>query len=136
MCFLCVYTGKNAGGPECSEVGSQSTDFDAGNINAALPPGGSGADAEAAGSDAVAGGTSTSNTLSTDGSVRGFVNTAGDQDWYRVNLVAGQQYTFALNGFGQGAMSDPYMRLFNGAGTEIGANDDGGPINASMLTYT
>jgi serralysin len=135
MCVLCAFAGKNAGGPECVDVGNQSTETDGGNINAAQP-GGEGTQSESSFSDSVAGSTSTTDTLSVDGSARGFVNSAGDQDWYRVNLVAGQQYTFALNGFGKGAISDPFLRLLNASGAEIVSNDDSGPLAGALLTYT
>jgi serralysin len=69
-------------------------------------------------------------------SVRGYINTPGDQDWYKITLVAGQTYTFALSGFGRGALSDAYVRLFNASGVEIAFNDDSGPLGNSLLTFT
>src|SRR5262245_26022420 len=111
MCILCTSAGKNAGGPECSDVGNQSSGNDTSNPNAAQPTGDNGTASEVSGSDSVAGSTSTSATLAVDTAVRGFINTSGDTDWYRVNLVAGQQYTFAANGFGRGAIQDPTVRI-------------------------
>jgi serralysin len=133
MCVLCTFAGKNPGGPECFDAAAQTPA--GGSVNAPLPPG-SDAEHETAGSDSVAGSTSTSDTLSIDSSVRGFINTAGDQDWFRITLVAGQQYTFAMNGFGTGAIQDGYLRLFNASGTEIAADDDSGPIAGAKLTFT
>jgi hypothetical protein len=136
MCILCVSAGKNAGSPECIDVGDQSTGNDTTNPNAAQPPGNDGTASETSGPDAIAGSTSTTSTLSIDGSARGFVNTSGDQDWYRVNLVAGQQYTFAANGFGKGAIQDPVLRLLDASGNLIVSDDDGGPLAGAKLTYT
>src|SRR5262245_60789019 len=99
-------------------------------------PGGSGADAEGSGSDTVPGSTGTSLTLSGASSVRGFINANGDQDWYAVTLTAGQTYTFALSGFGVGALSDAYLRLLNSSGTQVAFDDDSGPLAASKLTFT
>jgi serralysin len=136
MCILCVSAGKNAGSPECIDVGDQSTGNDTTNPNAAQPPGNDGTASETSGPDAIAGSTSTTSTLSIDGSARGFINTSGDQDWYRVNLVAGQQYTFAANGFGKGAIQDPVLRLLDASGNLIVSDDDGGPLAGAKLTYT
>jgi hypothetical protein len=69
-----------------------------------------------AGGDTVPGGTGTALTLSNDASVRGYVNVSGEQDWYRVTLTAGQQYTFFMNGFGVGAIRDPFVRLYDSSG--------------------
>ncbi len=48
-----------------------------------------------------------------------------DADWYAVDLVAGQTYDLRLLGFGTQFLSNPLMRLRNGAGTIIASNDDG-----------
>ena len=92
--------------------------------------------AESSGADSVPGSTSTSDTLSIDSFARGFVNSNGDQDWYRVTLTAGQQYTFAMNGFGNGAIWDPYLRLLDASGTQLAVDDDSGPLSGAKLTYT
>src|SRR6187397_1773427 len=130
MCVLCRAAGKAAGGYGCVDAAWPPDGASGGDTNAPQP-GNGGAAFESTGSDTVAGSTSTSSTLSIDSSVRGYVNTAGDQDWYRVDLVAGQQYTFALNGFGTGAIADPYLRLFNAAGTELAHDDDSGPLGGA-----
>ena len=68
--------------------------------------------------------------------VRGYVNTGGDQDWYRMELVAGQQYTFALNGFGRDAIQDAFLRVANSSGSILASDDDSGPLWGSRLTFT
>ena len=135
MCILCTFAGKASGGLECSDAGNQSTETNV-DTYAPQPAGEDGATSESSGADSVLGSTSTSNTLSIDSFARGFVNSAGDQDWYRVTLSAGQQYTFAMNGFGNGAIWDPYLRLLDASGTQIAADDDSGPLSGAKLTFT
>ena len=138
MCVMCASAGKAAGGYGCVDAGtpgSGGNGGDSGTTSAPQPAGGE-AISEATGADTVAGSASTSATLAIDTSVRGYVNAAGDQDWYRVDLVAGQQYTFALNGFGKGAIQDGDLRLFNAAGTQIAYDDDSGPLQGARLTFT
>ena len=142
MCVLCASAGKAAGGYGCVDAASagDSANNNSDNNNSAstnaAQPGSGGATYEATGSDTVAGSTSTSSTLAIDTAVRGYVNATGDQDWYRVDLVAGQQYTFALNGFGTGAIADPELRLFNGAGAQLAYDDDSGPLGGAKLSFT
>jgi serralysin len=135
MCVACAAAGKAAGGTGCADA-APTNDGASGGTTDAPQPGSGGAAYESAGADTVAGSASTSSTLSIDSSVRGYVNAAGDQDWYRVDLVAGQQYTFALNGFGTGAIADPYLRLFNASGVEVAHDDDSGPLGGARLTVT
>jgi hypothetical protein len=93
-------------------------------------------DAQSPATDTIGGTTSTSGTIGTGMAVRGYINSGGDQDWYRIDLVAGQQYTFALNGFGRGAIEDPFLRVANASGSIVASDDDGGPLLGSRLTYT
>ena len=74
----------------------------------------------------AAGDISTTYTL-TIGSIAQGTITAGDHDYYRINLVQGQIYSFAMVGSGVNNVNDTYLRLLNSAGTEITNNDDGLP---------
>src|SRR2546423_10828678 len=112
----------------CQQLGIDLHKLDAGGFDGAADgasaswaalPGNPGADAESPGSDTVPGSTGTSSTLSGGSSVRGFINAGGDQDWYSVSLTAGQTYTFALSGFGIGALSDAYLRLLDSSGVQV-----------------
>ncbi|KAB2949527.1 MAG: hypothetical protein F9K19_23735, partial [Rhizobiaceae bacterium] len=87
------------------------------------------------GADTVAGSTATTETIATGSYERGFVNSSGDQDWYRITLTAGQTYTFRLDGFGENALPDAFLRVFNSAGVEINSDDDSGPLRNSSLTF-
>jgi hypothetical protein len=57
----------------------------------------------------------------------GTIDFTGDRDWFRVDLTAGTAYSFQLRGEDSdyGALYDPKLALFDGAGTLIELNDDG-----------
>src|SRR5882724_9016272 len=132
MCALCQQLGIDLHKLNAGVDGAAD-----GNLTSwAALPSGSGADAESSGSDTVPGSTGTSSTLSGASSVRGFINAGGDQDWYSVTLTAGQTYTFALSGFGIGALSDAYLRLLDSSGVQVAFDDDSGPLANSKLTLT
>lgn len=63
------------------------------------------------------------------------LETAGDHDWIRVTLTAGQTYTIDLAGAGSSPLSDPYLRLYDTMGNLIRFDDDGGPGVNSQLTF-
>jgi len=85
----------------------------------------------------AAGGASTTYTLAIGQTAQGSISTLGDHDWFRVDLVAGQTYTFALVGTGSSGVRDPLLSLRGPDGTTIVAsNDDGLPNNNSVFTYT
>jgi hypothetical protein len=83
--------------------------------------------------DDYAASTSTSGSVAVNGSsVTGTVNSSGDSDWFRVYLSAGRTYRFDLT---RGSLSDPYLRLRNGFGTQLAFDDDSGGNNNSRITY-
>jgi hypothetical protein len=133
MCILCQQLGIDL---HKLDAGGFDGAADAASASWAALPANPGADAESLGSDTVPGSTGTSSTLSGASSVRGFINAGGDQDWYAVTLTAGQTYTFALSGFGVGALSDAYLRLLDSAGVQVAFDDDSGPLANSKLTFT
>src|SRR5207244_2407024 len=110
MCLLCQQLGLDLHKSDAAGFSFADTS------SWAALPGGSGADAESPGSDTVPGSTGTSSTLSSGTSVRGYINSGGDQDWYAITLTAGQTYTFALSGFGVGALRDAYLRRLDSSG--------------------
>ncbi|MEC9249717.1 MAG: cadherin domain-containing protein [Pseudomonadota bacterium] len=67
---------------------------------------------------------STTVSMVSGGSYVGNLETAGDQDWIRIELVAGQRYEFNLEGTGANDLDDPYLRLYDSTGTLIAENDD------------
>jgi len=85
----------------------------------------------------AAGNASTAYTLGVGQSVRGQVAWVGDNDWFAVNLTAGQTYTFAMVGTGTNNVQDTYLRLYAPNGTTLLAqNDDGLQSANSIFTYT
>ena len=77
-----------------------------------------------------------------NGSVTGVVNFAADNDWFRVNLTAGREYTVQLLGAPSGSpltLADPYLRgIHDSAGALITgtANDDFGTSRESRVVFT
>ena len=82
--------------------------------------------------DDYAAGTNTTGSVAVGGSVTGVVETAGDRDWFRISLSAGQTYRFNLNG---NTLSDPTLSLRNSAGSQVAYNDDFNG-NDSQITFT
>jgi len=85
--------------------------------------------------------TGTTGRVAVDGSSTGSIETIGDNDWFAVDLVAGQTYSIQLEGAetGGGTLLDPYLRgIYDASGTAIpGAfNDDGGAGRNSLLEFT
>lgn len=72
------------------------------------------------------------------GAYVGQLETAGDEDWIRVDLVAGQRYQFDLSGTGSEPVEDTFIRLYDESGNLIAENDDisTGTIRDSRLGFT
>ena len=69
--------------------------------------------------DGIGATTGTTGIIAVGSSVTGYINTGGDHDWYRVQLVAGTTYRFNLDGSTASALGDPYLYLRNAAGALI-----------------
>ena len=100
----------------------------------------SAADVTPAVTDDFASSTATTGSVSVGGSTSGNIETAGDTDWFKITLTAGQTYQFDLKGgpSGNGNLPDPFLRLRDSSGNTI-ANafaDDGGTGLDSRFTYT
>ena len=82
--------------------------------------------------------TGTSGTVYPGGSTTGTIENGNDEDWFAVQLQGGATYTIDLEGepTGRGTLSDPYLRLYNGFGSQVMTNDDGGTGFNSRITYT
>jgi serralysin len=85
----------------------------------------------------AAAGTSTAYSLTAGQTAQGTLSTNADHDWYAVSLVAGQTYTFAMTGTGVNNVVDPYLQLYNSAGTTVVRwDDDGLQGRNSIFSYT
>ena len=82
----------------------------------------------------IAGTTATTATLTTSAPQTSIIAVAGDQDWFKVELVRGYRYDFALDA-AAGSGLDTYLRLMDGRGTELLINDDAVGLN-SRLSFT
>ena len=85
--------------------------------------------------------TSTSGRVAVGGTASGDIETAGDRDWFAVDLVAGRTYTIDFRGSptDDGTLSDPFLRGIHDADGNLVAgttNDDGGDGYNSRMTFT
>lgn len=81
--------------------------------------------------------TSTAYQLQIGQIAQGTLGASGDHDWYRVDLVAGQTYTFAMVGTGANGVADAFLRLYAPGGSiVVASNDDGLPNQNSIITFT
>lgn len=80
--------------------------------------------------DTILSSTATREVLSIGRSRDSLINHDGDRDWFKVNLVAGNTYKFALTRNGN---FDPLLRLRGAKGNLIAENDDMDSRNRDSL---
>ena len=66
----------------------------------------------------------TAYTLSVGDGFQGNLEGRSDEDWVKVELVAGQSYDVRLQGIGPDGLIDTVLRIYNSAGEEVAFNDD------------
>ncbi|MFL6753495.1 MAG: M10 family metallopeptidase C-terminal domain-containing protein, partial [Sphingomicrobium sp.] len=76
--------------------------------------------------------TATTRTIGVGGTTADSLELAGDHDWFRIQLTAGQAVSVALNGV---SLGDPLLTIRNSAGVVLFTNDDGGPGLNSLLAF-
>ncbi len=75
--------------------------------------------------DTIPGDNTTTATIEVNGTATGTIEDGADQDFFRIDLVAGQTYEFYMVRGGDNPMRDPYLRLFAADGvTQLAENDD------------
>ena len=89
-----------------------------------------------AGPDSVDSTTATIATLAVGGAVAGNIESAGDHDWFRITLTAGQSYLFRTGGTTPDDNGDTTLTLRDASGTVLGSNDDAGEGAFSGLRFT
>ena len=81
----------------------------------------------------------TTYTISVGDSFEGTIEYNSDEDWVRVELVAGRSYDIRLDGVRSGGLIDPVLSIYNSAGEEVAFNDnidDDAGLLDSMLEFT
>ncbi len=87
--------------------------------------------------DDHAGGTKTRSHLGVNDTTTGSIQFSTDQDWFAIDLLAGNRYVFSLEGLdsGGGTLIDPKLRLCDSAGVTLVSNLDGGLGWDAHLTH-
>ena len=80
--------------------------------------------------------TTTTGSLVPGASITGAIETGGDADWFGITLTAGTSYTINLDAAANAGLTDPYLRLYNSAGSLITSDDDSGTGLNAQLNYT
>jgi len=81
--------------------------------------------------DDAPGNTSTSQKVIVNNqAISGFVEVAGDQDWYGVYLTAGVTYEFDADQAASSGLTNPYLSLRDFTGGKLSSNDDTNGVNA------
>ena len=87
--------------------------------------------------DDVGNSVGTATAIDIGSSFSGNLLTRGDQDWFEVDLTAGQRYVFKLQGAatGGGTLADPYMELRSDFGILLDSDDNGSWQNDAVISY-
>jgi hypothetical protein len=87
--------------------------------------------------DRYPGNANTTGTLSPGGVIHGTVDFTGDTDWFRVDLQAGQQYTFQMTGARQagGTLEAPEMVLYDSNKSQLWIAD-GNVLTDPLKSFT
>ena len=72
----------------------------------------------------VPGGLGTNVVVTMDSTYYNTLETAGDHDWVKITLTAGQHITLLYDGFGGDGLIDPYLYLRDSTGALLTENDD------------
>ncbi|WP_434051015.1 MAG: M10 family metallopeptidase [Roseibium sp.] len=75
----------------------------------------------------------TTYTISAGDTFSGVISDYNDEDWIRIDLVAGETYSFALDGSLE--LVDTWLRIRDSDNSVVAWNDDGGPGYFSFLNY-
>jgi hypothetical protein len=77
--------------------------------------------------------TSTTGVVVVGDDITGNIESASDQDWFRVILAANRTYRFNLDGR---SLGDPTLNLRSSTGSLLRQNDNGGEGSNALITYT
>lgn len=83
----------------------------------------------------VAGDSSTTSTIGKTDILTGLIDTAGDHDWYAIELNAGDGIDVFLRATGSDPLANPYLRIYDSNGNLVAENDDDGVSLDSFLNF-
>ena len=86
--------------------------------------------------DAILNGPESTTSHTIGGSSTGLIDYNADQDWFAVNLMAGETYEFILDIGGSNTLSDGYLTFHDSTGVLLTLDDDGGPGLGSRIVWT
>jgi len=86
--------------------------------------------------DAVENGPSSTTSHTIGSSTAGIVDYNADQDWYAVELQAGETYEFVLDISGANTLNDGYLTFHDSTGARLAFDDDGGEGLGSRIVWT
>ncbi|MBF0627296.1 MAG: DVUA0089 family protein [Magnetococcales bacterium] len=75
-------------------------------------------------------------SVESEAGTSGVIETAWDSDLFSVALTAGVTYQLRATSAETDALEDPYLTLYDAAGTTILSNDDGGTGRNSLIVFT
>jgi hypothetical protein len=81
---------------------------------------------------------STTATIALGEPIAGAFAPAGDADWFRLQVEAGQRYAIALDGVpdAEGGAADPVVSVYSASGEHLDSNDDSNGTLNSLLQFT
>ncbi len=87
--------------------------------------------------DPIPGDATTTAVIAPGGAVQSVVDFEFDSDWFRIDLVGGEVYTFRLQGApsGNGTLADPLVAIRDEAGRVLASDDDSGLEVESELGF-
>lgn len=88
------------------------------------------------GADDIPDDAGTSASVAVGGTFESEISPFGDRDWIAVDLQGGAVYDIALAGHGSGPLSDPLMRIYDSAGTQIAFNDDFDGLDSRLEAFS
>ena len=80
----------------------------------------------------IPGNATTTRTIAVGGTTSDTLEFAGDTDWFKIQLTAGQQVSVNVEGLG---LPDPIVRIRNAAGVIVYQNDDWGDGLDSFVAF-
>ena len=83
----------------------------------------------------IPGNSTTGSSVAVGSTTSGSIETGGDHDWFRIDLAAGQSIQVTMNGLGNAALEDPYLRIRDSNGVILYENDDSGVGRNAFIAF-